>query len=68
VIEIFVGKSLENSVSFYALFDDPDSKKECYVDLDISDSVKKDFDCNMVYFKKFDPKYENTIGKIYYQK
>jgi hypothetical protein len=36
-LEILVGKSLNNSIAFYVLFDDQESKKECYVDLDISD-------------------------------
>ncbi len=66
-LEILVGKSLNNSIAFYVLFDDQDSKKECYVDLDISDWEDKDFYCNQVFFKKFDPKYESTIGKIHYQ-
>lgn len=67
-IEIMVGKNLENSVAFYLLFDDPKEDKECYVDLDISDNNEKDFYCNQVFFTKFDPKYESTIWKIYYQK
>lgn len=67
-IEIMVGKSLENSVAFYILFDDPKEEKVCYVDLDISDDNEKDFYCNQVFFTKFDPKYESTIWKIYYQK
>jgi len=66
-LEILVGKSLNNSVAFYLLFDDQDGKKDCYVDLDISDWEDKDFYCNQVFFKKFDPKYESTIWKIYYQ-
>ncbi|HPC34694.1 MAG TPA: hypothetical protein PLP73_03440, partial [Candidatus Absconditabacterales bacterium] len=66
-LEILVGKSLNNSIAFYVLFDDQESKKECYVDLDISDGEDKDFYCNQVFFKKFDPKYESTIGKIHYQ-
>jgi hypothetical protein len=56
-----VGKSLENSVAFYILFDDPKEEKVCYVDLDISDDNEKDFYCNQVFFTKFDPKYESTI-------
>jgi hypothetical protein len=49
------------------MFDDQDGKKECYVDLDISDDKAKDFYCNQVFFTKFDPKYESIIGKLYYQ-
>ncbi len=67
-LEILVGKNLDNSVAFYVLFDDPKEEKECYVDLDISDWNEKDFYCNQVFFTKFDPKYESTIWKIYYQK
>lgn len=65
-LEVFVGKNLNNSVAFYILFDDS-KNKECYVDLDISDWSEKDFYCNQVFFTKFDPKYESTIWKIYYQ-
>ena len=66
-LEILVGNSLDNSVAFYLLFDDQDGKKECYVDLDISDWEDKDFYCNHVFFQKFDPRYESIIWKIYYQ-
>ncbi|HRX64256.1 MAG TPA: hypothetical protein P5060_04080, partial [Candidatus Absconditabacterales bacterium] len=66
-IEIFVGKSLENSILFYLMYNDPDQNKECYVDLDISDQNEKDFYCNELFFTKFDPKYESNVGKIYYQ-
>jgi len=68
VIEIMVGKNLDNSVAFYMLYDNPKQEKECYIDLDISDDNEKDFYCNQVFFTKFDPKYESKIWKIYYQK
>ena len=67
-LEMFVWKNLDNSIAFYVLFDDPKEEKECYVDLDISDTNEKDFYCNQIFFKKFDPKYESTIWKIVYQK
>jgi PKD repeat protein len=67
LIEILVGKNLNNSVAFYVLFDDPEENKECYIDLDISDENEKDFYCNQAFLQKFDPKYENTIWKLYYQ-
>lgn len=65
--EILVWKSLDNTVAFYVLFDNPEDQKECYIDLDISDDNEKDFFCNQVFFKKFDPRYESTIWKIYYE-
>jgi hypothetical protein len=61
LIEILVGKNLDNSVAFYVLFDDPEENKECYIDLDISDENEKDFYCNQAFLQKFDPKYENTV-------
>jgi hypothetical protein len=66
-LEIMVWKSLDNSVLFYVLYNNPENEKECYVDLDISDNNEKDFYCNTPFFTKFDPKYESNIWKIYYQ-
>ena len=66
-IEISVWKSLDNSILFYILYNDPDENKTCYVDLDISDSTDKDFYCNQMYLAKFDPQFENLIWKIYYE-
>lgn len=67
-IEIMVGKSLDNSILFYILYENPENDKECYVDLDISDNTEKDFYCNQLFFTKFDPKYESNVWRLYYQK
>lgn len=66
-IEIAVWKSLNNSILFYILYNDPEWNKQCYVDLDISDWKEKDFYCNQIYLAEFDPKYENLVWKLYYQ-
>ncbi len=66
-LEVMVWKSLDNSVLFYVMYDNPDQDKECYVDLDISDENEKDFYCNAPFFTKFDPRYESNIWRIYYQ-
>lgn len=71
-VDFFVGKNLDNTILFYIKYDD--SKWTCYVDTDIafdsdSDTVKendKDFLCNEVFLKKYEPKYESVIGRIYY--
>ena len=65
-LEIFVGNSLDNSVLFYVLNEKLDWK--CYVDLDITDDIEKDFDCNQTYLKKYTPQYTSKIWKIYYEK
>ncbi len=66
-LEVMVWKSLDNSVLFYVLYNNPEDEKECYVDLDISDNNEKDFYCNTPFFTKFDPRYESNIWRIYYQ-
>ena len=73
-IDFFVGKNLNNSILFYIKYDD--SRGNCYVDTDIAfdsngDGVKdndKDFLCNELYLKKYEPKYESVVGRIYYVK
>lgn len=73
-VDFFVGKNLGNSILFYIKYDD--SKGTCYVDTDISfdsngDTTKendKDFLCNELYLKAYEPKHESIIGRIYYTK
>jgi len=72
-MEFFVGKNLDNSILFYIHYDM--SEWMCYVDTDISsdgednDGIKdndKDFLCNELYLKKYVPKYESVVGRVYY--
>jgi hypothetical protein len=71
-MEIFVGKNLDNSILFYIKYDF--SRGTCYVDTDLSmdsdaDGVKdndKDFACNQLYLKKYEPKYQSAKGRLYY--
>lgn len=73
-IDFFVGKNLKNSILLYIKYDD--SRGTCYVDTDIAfdsdgDTLKendKDFLCNELYLKTYEPKYESVIGRIYYTK
>ncbi len=65
-IEIFVWNSLENSVLFYVLNDK--DIKNCYVDLDITDEIEKDFSCNEAYLASYTPQYTSKIWRIYYEK
>ena len=73
-IDFFVGKNLNNSILYYIKYDI--SKWTCYVDTDIAfdsdqDGNKdndKDFLCNEPYLKKYEPKYESVVGRIYYTK
>lgn len=73
-IDFFVGKNLNNSLLLYIKYDD--SRGTCYVDTDIAfdsdgDGIKdndKDFLCNTLYLKTYEPKYESVIGRIYYTK
>lgn len=74
VIDFFVGKNLNNAILLYIKYDN--SQGTCYVDTDIAfdsdnDGVKendKDFLCNALYLKKYEPKYESVVGRIYYTK
>ena len=73
-IDFFVGKNLNNSILFYIKYDD--SRGTCYVDTDIAfdsdgDGIKdndKDFLCNQLYLKAYEPKYESVVWRIYYTK
>ena len=73
-IDFFVGKNLNNSILLYIKYDD--SRGTCYVDTDIAfdsdnDGIKdndKDFLCNQLYLKKYEPKYESVVWRIYYTK
>ena len=73
-IDFFVGKNLNNSILFYVKYDD--SRGTCYVDTDIAfdsngDGIKdndKDFLCNQLYLKAYEPKYESIVWRIYYTK
>lgn len=65
-MEIFVGNSLDNSVLYYVLNEKNDW--DCYVDLDITDDIERDFSCNETYLKKYSPKYKNKTWRIYYTK
>ncbi|HMS91342.1 MAG TPA: hypothetical protein PKC87_03925, partial [Candidatus Absconditabacterales bacterium] len=64
----------KNSILMYIKYDD--SRGTCYVDTDIAfdsngDMLKendKDFLCNELYLKTYEPKYESVIGRIYYTK
>jgi len=66
-IDFFVGKNLNNSILFYIKYDD--SRGTCYVDTDIAfdsdgDGIKdndKDFLCNQLYLKAYEPKYESVV-------
>ncbi|MEI6672836.1 MAG: hypothetical protein WCL02_05955 [bacterium] len=67
-IDFFVGKNLDNSILFYIKYDD--SRGTCYVDTDVAadstdnDGIKdndKDFFCNALYLKTYEPKYESVI-------
>lgn len=74
VIDFFVGKNLKNSILLYIKYDD--SRGDCYVDTDIAfdskgDGIKdndQDFLCNELSLKKYEPKYESVVGRIYYTK
>lgn len=74
IIDFYVGKNLNNSILLYIKYDD--SRWICYVDTDIAfdsdgDTVKendKDFLCNELHLKTYEPKYESVIGRIYYAK
>lgn len=71
-IDFFVGKNLNNSILFYVKYDD--AKWTCYVDTDLAfdsntDGVKdndKDFLCNALYLKVYEPKYESVIWRVSY--
>ena len=65
-VEIFVWKSLKNSVLFYVL--NEKISWTCYVDLDITDDVEKDFSCNEIFLKEYTPQYSSKVWKIYYEK
>ena len=65
-MEIFVWNSLDNSILFYVL--NEKMEWDCYVDLDITDDVERDFACNETYFKKYTPQYRSQIWRIYYTK
>ncbi len=73
-IDFFVGKNLNNAILLYIQYND--SRWTCYVDTDIAfdsdgDSTKdndKDFLCNELYLKKYEPKYESVVWRIYYTK
>lgn len=73
-IDFFVGKNLNNSILMYIKYDN--SRWTCYVDTDIAfdsdgDTTKdndKDFLCNELYLKVYEPKYESVVGRIYYTK
>jgi len=66
-----VGNNLDNTVLFYMKTDAPNA---CRGDADISEDSSgdgivdndKDLACNSLYLKKYIPKYETTVGKIYY--
>lgn len=65
--ETFVGKNLDNTILYYILYDEKNLWDMCYVDLDITDSIDKDFECNTLFMKEFSPRYDSLIGKIYYK-
>ena len=65
-LELFVWNNLNNSVVFYVLNENIPWK--CYVDLDITDDIEKDFSCNEPYLAKYTPQYSNKIWRIYYEK
>lgn len=65
-IEIFVWNNLKNSVLFYVL--NEKTSWVCYVDLDITDEVEKDFSCNEIFLKEYTPQYTSKVWRIYYEK
>ena len=73
-IDFYVGKNLNNGILFYIKYDN--SRGTCYVDTDIAydsdgDGIKdndRDFLCNELYLKTYEPKYESVVGRIYYTK
>ena len=66
-IDFFVGKNLNNSILYYITYDNP--KGNCYVDTDIhidsnNDGIQdndKDFMCNQLYLKTYEPKFESVM-------
>lgn len=64
--ETFVGKNLDNTILYYILYNEA-LWDVCYVDLDITDTIDKDFECNTLFMKEFSPRYNSLIGKIYYK-
>jgi len=70
--EIFVGSSLNNSILFYINYN---WEWECFVDKDISldsdwdsdPTNDKDFACNELAFVKYNPVYQSTIWRVFYQ-
>lgn len=65
-IDLFVGKNLHNSILYYIKYD-AQWEKDCYIDLDVTDTIEKDFYCNQLYFKVYDAKFKDVQGRIYYQ-
>jgi len=74
-IEFFVGKNLDNSILYNVHYFDPENQWDCYVDVDITvDSnddwtrdQDRDFNCNELHIETYEPRYDATIGRIYYQ-
>ncbi len=70
-VDIMVWNNLDNTVLFYMKTNAPES---CFGDADISEDSDgdgvvdndKDFACNTLYLKQYTPKYETTVGRIYY--
>jgi PKD repeat protein len=71
-IELFVGNNLDNTIVFYIKHNA--NLWPCYIDENINhdsngngnDFDDADFQCNTIYLKKYEPKYDSTIGRIYY--
>ena len=67
--EIYVAKTIENSILFYVNYE---HEGRCFIDTDISiDSDRdgksdndQDIPCNTLYFKKYEPQFENIIGRL----
>lgn len=62
-LDIIVGNNLDNSILYYVKWE---WEWECYVDLNTSDDSEKDFECNTMYFKEYNPNFVWTKWKLYY--
>lgn len=69
--EIYVSKSMNNSILFYLSYEGAGT---CFIDVDISQDSNQDgktdndqdIPCNTLHLQTYDPKFESTIGKVYF--
>ncbi|MDR2541380.1 MAG: hypothetical protein LBD11_06600 [Candidatus Peribacteria bacterium] len=70
--EIYVGKTMDNSVLFYLYHAEPG---QCFIDTDISQDSDKDgkpdndedIKCNTLILRKYQPQFETIVGRIYFE-